>query len=81
MDMSLVISSSVSDILDNFAIFKTSLISLLPVFHTDEAIVLQRFDLIFNYPYRYYFEFLSRDYKYIMHSIGQTRLKISYIHP
>src|SRR5512133_56986 len=41
--MSLVISSSLSDGLHNVAIFKTSLISLLPDFHTDEAICITVF--------------------------------------
>jgi hypothetical protein len=41
--MSLVISSSVSAGLNNLAIFKTSLISLLPVFHTDDAICITMF--------------------------------------
>jgi hypothetical protein len=40
IDINLFISSSSSAGLHSFAIFKTSLISLLPVFHTEEAIVL-----------------------------------------
>src|SRR5690242_10551820 len=38
--MSLVMSSSTSDGLHNLAIFKTSLISLLPDFHTEDAICI-----------------------------------------
>ena len=43
MAMSLFMSTSVSAGLHNLAIFKTSLISLLPVFQTDEAICIMVF--------------------------------------
>jgi hypothetical protein len=43
MDMSLFMSSSVSAGLLSFEIFKTSLISLLPVFHIAEAICITMF--------------------------------------
>ena len=38
--MSLIMSSSVSAGLHNLAIFRTSLITLLPAFQTDEAICI-----------------------------------------
>ena len=45
--MSLFMSSSVSAGLHNFAIFKTSLISLLPVFQTEDAICITAFGCSF----------------------------------
>ena len=56
IDINLLISFSPSDRLHNLAIFKTSLISLLPVFHTEEAICIIVFWGSFNYPNRYCFE-------------------------
>jgi hypothetical protein len=47
MNRYLLISSSVSDILHHLAIFNTSLISLLPVFHTEDAICITAFGLSF----------------------------------
>ena len=41
--MSLFMSSSVSDWLHNFAIFRTSLVSLLTVFQTEEAMCITTF--------------------------------------
>jgi hypothetical protein len=70
MVISLVMSSSVSVGLDSLAIFKTSLISLLPVFHTEEAICIQHLNALFDYYEYYYFNssyvyFAVTPYQYV----------------